>query len=283
MTKQPSQICGWDFTLPFDASIFDVDVFSELLDKHCKKWAFQVEKGAETGYEHIQGRISLKVKSRLPGVKNWLGDKVHLSPTSKANADNMFYVLKEDTRIDGPWTSENYEKIYIPRQIRDIAKLYPWQEDLKDLSCKWDTRHIDYIFDPVGNHGKSIYTMYMGSYRHANIILFVNNFKDMLRMVMDMPVRGCYIMDMPRAIGKEHLQQLYSAIECVKNGYAYDDRYKFKCRYFDCPNIQVFGNVMPDLAMLSVDRWRIWTISEDKQLVRFKLPQPQLNLIALTK
>lgn len=268
MPSTQSAICTWDFTLPADC--VEVETFQDLLDKYCKKWCFQKEAGSETGYEHIQGRLSLKVKDRLTGVKNWLGQKAHLSPTSKENSTNMFYVMKDDTRVEGPWSSEDYEKVYIPRQIREIESLMPWQEDLKLLSAKWDTRHIDYIYDPIGNIGKSIYTMYMGSYRHANIIPFVNNFKDMLRMVMDMPVRGCYIMDMPRAIGKEHLQQLYSAIECVKNGYAYDDRYKFKCRYFDCPNIQVFANVLPDFSLLSMDRWRIWEV-KDGELKRMKI------------
>ena len=56
-------ICVYDFTVP------DMDLMQlkETLKKHCKKWAFQKEKGS-TGYIHYQGRLSLKLKKRLKNV-----------------------------------------------------------------------------------------------------------------------------------------------------------------------------------------------------------------------
>jgi hypothetical protein len=98
----------------------------------------------------------------------------------------------------------------------------------------------------------------------------VNDYKDLLRMVCDLPTSKLYLFDMPRAMNKDKMYQFYSAVETIKDGYAYDDRYTFKEKVFDCPNIWIFCNVLPDLAMLSRDRWRIWDIDNSYNLVKLK-------------
>lgn len=263
--KQVSACCVYDFTRKNDIGYLEL---AKIISKESKKWSFQLEKG-ESGYEHFQGRISLKSKLRITQlVKKMPG--FHWSVTSVANRDNNFYVTKDETRIDGPWNDEDdILPSYIPRQVREIKKLYDWQEKVIELSKQWDTRHIDIIIDFTGNIGKSILTTYMGVNKMACNIPFCNDYKDILRMVMDRPKRGCYLIDMPKAINKERLYQLFSAIETIKNGYAYDDRYNFREEYFDCPSIFVFTNAVPDTNMLSMDRWRFWTV-KDQKLIKFK-------------
>ncbi len=264
--KQIGACCVWDFTIPQEH--YTLTQLRLDLKNISKKYAFQLEKGEKTEFLHWQGRFSLKVRARLAGVIKLLTSKGHYSITSKANSDNMFYVMKEDTRVDGPYTDEN--DIYIPRQIREIKQLYPWQQSIIELSKLWDTRHINCIIDAVGNTGKTIITTYMGVHKMANMIPFANDFKDILRMVMDMPTSKNYIIDFPRAIKKDKLYQLYSAIEYIKNGYAYDDRYSFKCKYFDSPNIFVFMNEPPDESLLSRDRWVKWEIV-DNELIPYRI------------
>ena len=84
---------------------------------------------------------------------------------------------------------------------------------------------------------------------------------------MDTPKKRLYIIDMPRSVNKDRLYGLMSGIETIKDGYAYDDRYSFKEQYFDCPNIWVFSNKQLDMEYLSIDRWRMWRINEDKALI----------------
>ena len=125
--------------------------------------------------------------------------------------------MKDDTRIDGPWKDDD-EEIYIPRQIREIEKLYPWQQHIVDNYDIWDTRSINIVIDKRGNNGKSILVSYMRAHKLAFAIPYCNDFRDILRMVMDVPTKRCYLIDMPRAIKKEKLFQMYSAIETIKNG-----------------------------------------------------------------
>jgi len=88
----------------------------------------------------------------------------------------------------------------------------------------------------------------------------------MMRMVCDMPTARMYLVDMPRSLNKDRLYQFYSGIETIKDGYAYDDRYKFKEKFFDCPNIWIFSNILPDMDMLSKDRWKLWSIDKEYKL-----------------
>lgn len=261
-------ILTYDFTL--SASDISQSNLFDLLRQHCRSFTFQLEEG-ESGYKHYQGRFKLCTKARLSSTKNKLKLKtIHLSPTSNENIKNNFYVTKEETRIDGPWSDKDIP-IYIPRQIKDITlfSLYPWQQTIINLSKEWDTRSIHIILDYKGNIGKSTLCTFMGVHGYGKLLPFVNNYKDLLRIVMDMPTQKCYIIDMPKAINKENLCQLYSGIETIKNGYAYDDRYHFKEKYFDSPNIFIFTNTHPDYSLLSKDRWILHEVINSK-LISYK-------------
>jgi len=254
-----SPIYHYDFTLSKDDWTHE-KVIDTLYPEFVKKYCFQLEEG-DSGYVHYQGRISLVKKRRLNEVLKVLKpliEKIHLSPTSNNGLENNFYVMKGDTRIEGPWKDDD-EKIYIPRQVRGL-ELMPWQQSLVEKSQVWDTRSINIIHDTEGNIGKSTLVTYLGVHKLARQIPYCNDYKDILRIVMDMPTSTTYLIDMPRAINKERLFQMYSAIETIKNGYAYDDRYHFKEKYFDCPNIWVFTNTLPETSMLSIDRWKYWEV-----------------------
>lgn len=243
--------------------------FMGTLNDKCSSWTFQLEKGEITGKLHYQGRCSFK-KAKRPteSVKALKLENIKTYLEHDEEAQTL-YCTKEDTRILGPWSDKD-KLNYIPRQIREINNLYPWQEKIIEKLSKWDTRTIHVIIDEEGKKGKTTLSTYCGVHDIALILPFCNDYKDLLRMCYDVGPKKAYIIDMPRAINKERLNQLYSAIETIKSGYAYDDRYSFKYRFFDCPNILVFTNQYPDTDLLSRDRWRLWTIV-DQQLKKFNL------------
>lgn len=257
-------IINYDFTLNGDK---DRKTLIECLNELCREWVFQLEEG-ESGYKHYQGRLKLKTKKRLTTLKNnfpW--PEIHLSPTASANIGNNFYVTKEETRIEGPWSSAE-EPVKIPWDIAMIKELRPWQNELLKMSKERILREVFIIIDIDGGIGKTTFTRYMGVHGHGRSIPYANEHRDICRMVMDMPESNCYIFDMPRALKKDKLQSLYAGIEMIKGGYAYDDRYKFQERYFDPPVVIVFTNQEPDIRMLSADRWRIYEIVEQELRIR---------------
>lgn len=262
--KQDSAVATYDFTLksldiPHSAVIYE-------LKELAKKWCFQLELG-DTGYEHYQGRLSLKVKKRLGEICSRLKscevlNKAHLSVTSNENRDNCFYVTKEDTRIAGPWMDKD-EELYIPRQIRGITELRPWQEFIKQDILKFDTRTINILICVTGNIGKSTLLTYLHCHKLARRLPPINDAKDLMRIVCDAPTSTAYLIDLPRAMNKERLHGLYAGIESIKDGFAYDDRYKYREKIFDCPSIWVFTNTEPDITLLSRDRWAFWSVKNN--------------------
>lgn len=265
-----SLVYHYDWTLSADDYKFDeiIEGFKGI----AKKYSFQLEE-SDGGYKHYQGRLSLIKKRRIGEALKLIKpifEKIHISVTSNNGLNENFYVLKQDTRIDGPWCDTDVKPLYIPRQIREIKQLYPWQESLIEFSGEWNTRHINVIIDVFGNIGKTTLATFMSLKGMGRSIPFCNDYKDIMRMVMDMPTSRCYLIDLPRAISKDRLFQLYGGIETIKSGYAFDDRYHFKEKFFDCPNIWLFSNVWPDEDLLSRDRWRFWEIGEDKRLGRVK-------------
>ncbi len=273
--NQPSPVAVWDFTLSeekWDGSYVDLAV---KIDKMAKKWTFQLEQG-ETGYKHFQGRISLKTKARLNGVRMILPN-AHWSKTSNANKNNMFYVMKDDTRVSGPWDdSQDIIPGYIPRQIRQIQQLRPWQQQVLDNCKVWDDRTINILFDPEGCTGKSIIRTWIGVHKLGIVLPYCNDIKDIMRMVMNRPKRGVYICDMPRSLNKDKLYGFFGGIESIKDGHAYDDRYKYKEEFFDSPVIWVFTNKLPEEKMLSKDRWVYWRVNGENKLEQFDR-MPELN------
>lgn len=258
----------------FTANNMHPNICKEMLNLHCRDWMFQQEKAPTTGTLHLQGRFRLKVKARLETcVKKFPG--CHLSITSKENSRNNFYVMKEDTRVAGPWSSEDTE-IYIPKQVSGIT-LKPWQQYIVNDANVWDTRTINIIVDKNGSIGKSTLCTYIGCHQIGKKIPFANDFRDIMQMVMCMDTQKLYIFDLPRALRKDQLYQFYGGIEEIKNGYAFDTRYHFKEKYFDCPNIWIFSNKYPDMDMLSMDRWKIWKVEDDNLLPYSTIPVADEN------
>lgn len=265
-----SHACAvWDVTLAADAVSRNELVKS--LKVLAKKWVFQLEKGEQNGYEHWQMRLSLHKKKRLPELlkllkasgefwdPNVTGKSMHVSVTAECNKNDFTYQTKLDTRLDGPWSSMDPEPPYIPRQVRNI-QLWPWQAQVQQTFDVWDTRTINVIVCPDGNIGKSTFVTYCRAHGLARPLPPVNDHKDMMRMVCDMPTAKVYLIDIPRAFNQEKMRAMWSAIESIKDGYAYDDRYSFKEKVFDCPVIWVFMNQTPDTLTLSSDRWRFYSV-----------------------
>lgn len=265
-------------------NVFDLTISEELVTKdtliqffstHAKKWAFQLEKGEETDYLHYQIRISTKVKKRLSTFIKWFGKEIgfkgfRASATSGENATNDFYVTKEETRVEGPWSDKDSKVNYIPMWLRQARQWYPWQitfmEYVEDYDPWNPSRSINVFVDPTGNNGKSTICLYLAVRGKLRVLPALNDAKDMMRIIMDTPKKPCYVFDLPRAQDKKFMHNFIAACEVLKNGYAYDDRYHFKEEYFDPPNIWIFTNQPLDETLLSSDRWRYWHLNENNEL-----------------
>ena len=251
-----------------DETIYDPDDYNYSDNDESSE-----EDEEDDGYVHWQGRISLMKKKRLQELRALLYEnemhlaRAHFTPTSNNTTvtGNLFYVMKLDTRIDGPWSNKDEKEIEPPRQLKIIKELYPFQQEIIDR-CKfdWSPRTVECIIDPVGGKGKSILALYCSVHKIGRQIPPFNNYLDIMACIMDMPIAKSYFIDFPRSLSKKNLNEFYSGIESIKNGYCFDKRYHFKEKYFDSPTIYITMNQQPDKSLLSRDRWRLWKLENNE-------------------
>lgn len=269
-TKLKNACAVFDYTIPVDKIEFDT--LKKWFKLHCKSWCFQKEKGDKSGYIHWQCRASLNDKTRNP-PKPIKGCK--WTPTSNENKTNDFYVMKEDTRIEGPWTDSDPD-IFIPIQYRNII-LKPWQQEILDSRNINEFRKINYIYDEKGNIGKSTVAA-LGEILYNGIDCPpINDCKELMQVMAcecidsDNRTPGIVFIDLPRAMDKDRLFGIFSAIEQIKKGKLYDTRYHYKKYWINSPQIWVFSNMMPDTNYLSADRWTFYKVSAlTNKLVEFE-------------
>lgn len=273
-SRSGDRLRAWEFVV----HVKDVDDGKKCVDQirrrftesgSTREWVMQVEQGGNSGRIHVQGFVSFKQPHRREDLQRNICRGASARPVHDRRAC-IEYCQKGTGRVAGPWTSRDAT---IPRQYRDI-ELRAWQSTIDRMSSEWDTRHIDVLCDAEGGRGKSTLIGVMCGSGRGRQLPALNTGKDLLRAVASFPISRCYFVDLPRAIGQDAAKwrEFYGAMEQLKSGYAYDDRYKFREVRFDCPNIWIMSNAVPRLDLLSRDRWKVWEIDQDHQLVRIPIP-----------
>lgn len=268
-----SQCYVWDVTIPCDKH--DHTEVQEHLIAIAKAWAFQEEMGAENGYHHFQVRYSLKEKLReRAAVHQWVdaGFEIRNLARTSSNcalgAGRFTYVMKDDTRIAGPWTDKD-PYVFIPERFQ-VEHLYPWQQSMLDTVHVEQPRVVNVIYDPEGCSGKSTIGSIIELQHGGLLVPPVDDAKDLMQFCMSiMEARrsnllSCVIIDLPRAMNQKKLHGLFAAIEDIKNGRLWDMRHKARILWLKkSPTVWVCTNTLPDLEYLSRDRWNIFSINSE--------------------
>lgn len=265
-----------------------------------KMASYQYECGLETFNHHIQMRIKLiKPKCFSPkddkGIKELINNGMlkgcHITPTCNTALDNndWNYLLKADTKQDdhyyfasNKWTITNTngesrletlsENIYIPRQYRNLILLM-WQQWIIDNLDKFDTRIINYVYDPLGCKGKSTLAGIADLMYNCVDMPPINDFEKLIAtlcdicMGKDLRSPKAVFIDLPRAMEKNKLHGFIQTCEQIKKGKLYDVRHHYKEYWIDSPQIWIFSNTLIDFDLLSRDRWKLWIFDDQNNLI----------------
>jgi len=267
------QLKRFDITIPED-NFPTWESLAAKLRGWCTKFVFQKEKGL-TGYVHWQCRVNM-IHSRtaaamhsdvlpvIPGHWSVTSNGVHAGPKA------FCYVMKECTRIDGPWDDTNLieERPPLTRQLENFMKhpFYPWQQTVHDIAQVYEERFIHIIKDTVGSVGKSVFLEFLEYQGIAFDLPPLREMEDIMEFCHSFPPKSCYIIDMPRGMKKDKLGSFYSGIESIKNGLTYDKRYSGKKRRMNRPVVIIFTNDWPQISLLSLDRWKFYDMQVDMTL-----------------
>lgn len=219
------------------------------------EYVFQEEIG-EKGTPHLQGCFKSKSAIKFHVLKNKF-PKIHWEKTINWNSA-VDYCTKEESR-----NGEIYKNIIIKRKIVDPLnnkKLHDWQQKIIDfLNDDADERSIHWYYDPIGCKGKTTLAKHL-CIKYPNNILYVggkaNDIKYAITQFTDNPRNDLklVIFDFSRTI-ENYVS--YQAIEEVKNGIFFNNKYEAKMVVFNSPHVVVFSNFEPDTSTLSADRWII--------------------------
>ena len=154
---------------------------------------------------------------------------------------------------------------HIPRQYTDI-KLNQWQQQLLGTRLEFNDPWVDCLVDPKGNIGKTTVAA-VGELKYGCLdVPTVDNGDKITQSICEMLHNrkrdpALIFVDLPRAQDKISLRGIYAAIEQAEKGKAWDVRHKYRQWWFNSPRIWVFTNKMPEVHLLSADRWRFWKIA----------------------
>lgn len=239
------------------ANISDANL-AEYLDNAltliCERFAFGDETG-EGGYRHFQVKIVLKKDTWKPqDLLLWFHDHGIIPANLKpSHVRNFEYVMKEGKYICS-WEKPLKPFVFVTLNLWQILAMERWE--------KQNQREILTILDKVGGHGKTFLRKHLVATHKAQFIPPMEKAEDIMAMAMFKPAKG-YVIDLPKAESKKR-DQMWSAIEQLKDGYLYDKRYTWRERWIDPPKIMVFCNTF-DESKLSEDRWDVLDITDFKQ------------------
>jgi hypothetical protein len=143
--------------------------------------------------------------------------------------------------------------------------MYEWQLKVLEYCKDTSDRTIYWIWESVGNVGKSSLVKYLC--KHKRALLVSGKGSDIKYGVVKFFERhGFYpeliAVDIPRTL-RDYVS--YSAIEEIKNGCFFSGKYESDMCLFNSPVVICFANSRPEVEKMSKDRWQIRRI-EDKKL-----------------
>ena len=210
------------------------------------KWIIAKETG-RGGYEHYQVRLTTNA-----------GFECLKSAFPQAHIEEASEVYEYEKKEGKYWCSDDTNGILRTR----YGKLDGIQRIIHNRVGRQSDRGITTVLDRRGNSGKSFYCRWLfergkGFYCPPT----VDTVKGLIQFVAS-GYRGeeIIVIDIPRSW--KWSEQLYAAIESIKDGLVYDTRYHTQIRDIYGVKVLVLTNTVPKLDKLSIDRWDILDITD---------------------
>jgi len=231
---------------------------------------------------HYQCRLELENPQSKPALLQLLSCRFHvndvtLSPESNKSiaSDNVglaFYVMKDDTRQAGPWHDPTHtpKKVntYQGDDLQCMETPFPFQATIiAELSQPPDDRTINWVYNAQGCAGKSKLMKYLRMNKEFDFARVpLGTATQIKTSVISKGPHRIYCVDLPRVRGSDERQQeLFSALEEIKNGWVESPMYGKTAELLMMPpHVWIFSNEVPNRQFASRDRWRVHTIDNNE-------------------
>ena len=245
---------------------------------------FQTERGEKKQKLHYQGVFTLfgPRQSKIQVLNLFRESFGNIAGLTLSKVHDklaiMKYVTKKETRVDGPYYGGKFEKF---DEKMSKMKLLPWQEKLYEFLLQTNKdqifrqRKIIWLEDQTGNSGKSELQKWLRVGQRSITarklpVSSVDRLISAVSKVVNSESVELFMIDLTRTRGEtQSYEDLFAAIEDIKNGYLVDTMYgKYNEVIFDRPLIIIFSNKpLSDFSkFLSSDRWHRLVLNSNKEL-----------------
>lgn len=237
----------------------DIEKFLEdTLKSNCEKWFINKEIGKE-GTPHLQFCMYFKNARTFESVrKKFKGAHIEIAENWHAVKQ---YCKKTETAISH--TSSEIEK-FKPKDPLNGKIMKPWQSEIITL-CEEepDDRSIYWYYDATGGCGKTTLAKHL-CLKYPEEVLYAGGKSNDIKYGITSFIynkKGERIRNL-RVVIFDYTRSTesfvsYQAIEEVKNGIFYNNKYESRMVIFNPPHVIIFSNFAPDTTKLSEDRWNI--------------------------
>ena len=196
-----------------------------------------------------------------------------------------FYNNKQYNEIQNILVNEYNTNIYlshckfsIDENIEFFKKiLYPFKNTILEsvLIKNKDNHKIDIIFDKIGNSGKSFIADYIHIYKKGYNIYPLNDYMKLVDNIYNILIKNndiepkLLIFDLQKVISNNKLYNLIKVFSQIKKGEVFSSKYIYRKWYFYPPRIWIFCNKINIINILSRDKYNIWIINKNKELVKY--------------
>lgn len=250
----------------------------DILSEFSTQWVFQKEAGTEKGIHHYQCRLIMEEAQYTETLltvfeaRGLIRDKVTFLPESNNSIQQgglSFYVMKDESRIEGPWHDPSYKpkkrQVYEGRDLACMENPRGFQKYIiDDIKPVADDRTMNWWYNLSGCGGKSKLMKWLRFTSPDVARVPMGSATQIKTSVIEKGPHTAYLVDLPRVRGSDERQQeLFSALEEIKNGWVESPMYgKSQELMMEPPHIHIFSNELPQLSYASMDRWKIWVIED---------------------
>ena len=208
-------------------------------------------------------------------MSSLLGEDIsfHIQVAKGTKNANLRYVYAVDKQHQIGWVhyakGHNPPVSYDPADMQDLLwlrdNMRPWQRWVTEkVTTRADRREIIWIWEPVGNTGKTYLTKYLHYFYGA--IVTGGKSEDMKYAISRWKqITGHYpvtiIVNLARS--DKITESGYKALESIKDAMFFSGKYQSgMVASIRAPHVIVFANTKPDLKAMSKDRWKVFKINK---------------------